>query len=297
MSFLSSRPQGMMGSGSGGYSDAPEFDTLANRLSNQLFTLTSNVSTLNRLLGMFGTKKDSHQVRERVTVLSDETRELCKSLGDEVKELQAWTDVTPSQRFTQQKLSREFTSLLTDFQSVQRQSAEKQRQYVIAAKSHIPGSTQLLDPGAESAEYDYQQQLQMQEQLSTPSFSPSAVSQRQTQRQQQQQQQSYDILQQEEVDFQNSLIAEREIEIQGIEQGISELNEIFRDLGTMVNEQGVMIDNIESNITNVADSTQHASTELTKASQYQKSSRNKSCCLLLVLVVILAVVLLAVFLS
>ncbi|KAK9369036.1 t-SNARE [Lipomyces kononenkoae] len=295
MSFLSSKPQGVMGSGSGGFSDSPEFDSLANRLSNQLFTLTTNISTLHRLLGMVGTKKDSHDIRDRVSSLTDDTRELCKSLGDDVKLLQTWTDITPSQRFTQQKLCREFTSLLADFQSVQRLSAEKQRQFVIAAKSHLPGSTQLLSPGTESSEYAYQQQqLLMQEQLQAPA---QQSEQQQPRRSQVQQQETLDIVGQEEIDFQNSLIAERELEIQGIEQGISELNEIFRDLGTMVTEQGVLIDNIESNITNVADSTQHASAELTKASRYQKSSRNKSCCLLLILVIILAVVLLAVFLG
>ncbi|KAK9454532.1 t-SNARE [Dipodascopsis uninucleata] len=293
MSFLSSKPYS--DNDGGGYSDAPEFDGQANKLSNQLFTLTSNISTLNRLLSMFGSKKDSHEVRERVTNLTEETRDLCKVLGEEVKHLQSWTDVTPSQRFTQQKLSREFTSLLADFQSVQRQSAEKQRQYIVAARSHVPGSTQLLSPGADEQEYaEQQQQLMLQEQL--------PASQRSSQRQQQQQQQimrqdNTDLVAQEEINFQNSLIAERELEIQGIEQGISELNEIFRDLGTMVTEQGVMIDNIESNITNVAQSTQNASEELTKASKYQKSSRNKSCCLLFILAIILTVVLLAVFLT
>ncbi|KAK9467256.1 t-SNARE [Lipomyces arxii] len=294
MSFLSPR-QGTMGPGTGGFSDSPEFDQLASRLSNQLFTLTSNISTLHRLLSMVGTKKDSHQVRERVTKMTDDTRELCKNLGDEVKMLQGWTDVTPSQRFTQQKLSREFTSLLADFQSVQRLSADKQRQFVVAARSHVPGSNQLLSPGAEGPEFEYQQQqqqqLMMQEQLPA-----QERSQNYTLPSQVQQQETMDIVAQDELDFQNSLIAEREVEIQGIEQGISELNEIFRDLGTMVTEQGVMIDNIESNITNVADSTQHASAELTKASRYQKSTRNRSCCLLFILVVILTVVLLAIFL-
>jgi t-SNARE complex subunit (syntaxin) len=37
------------------------------------------------------------------------------------------------------------------------------------------------------------------------------------------------------------LIEERETEIQGIEQGILELNEIFRDLATIVTEQGTLI--------------------------------------------------------
>ena len=48
--------------------------------------------------------------------------------------------------------------------------------------------------------------------------------------------------------FQESLIQEREHEIYEIETGIHELNEIFRDLGTLVVEQGGMLGQLsESN--------------------------------------------------
>lgn len=40
-----------------------------------------------------------------------------------------------------------------------------------------------------------------------------------------------------EIEYNEGLITEREDEIMGIEQGITELNEIFRDLGTLVTEQ------------------------------------------------------------
>lgn len=40
-----------------------------------------------------------------------------------------------------------------------------------------------------------------------------------------------------EIEYNELLISEREGEIQNIEQGISELNEIFRDMGMLVNEQ------------------------------------------------------------
>lgn len=40
-----------------------------------------------------------------------------------------------------------------------------------------------------------------------------------------------------EIEYNEVMITEREGEIQGIEQGITELNEIFRDLGMLVNEQ------------------------------------------------------------
>lgn len=41
--------------------------------------------------------------------------------------------------------------------------------------------------------------------------------------------------------YQESLVHERENEIREIETGIHELNEIFRDLGTLVQEQGGML--------------------------------------------------------
>ena len=44
-----------------------------------------------------------------------------------------------------------------------------------------------------------------------------------------------------ELAYQESLIQEREAEIREIETGMHELSEIFRDLGTLVGEQGQMI--------------------------------------------------------
>ena len=44
-----------------------------------------------------------------------------------------------------------------------------------------------------------------------------------------------------ELAHQESLIQEREDEIREIETGIHELSEIFRDLGTLVTEQGGML--------------------------------------------------------
>lgn len=59
------------------------------------------------------------------------------------------------------------------------------------------------------------------------------------------QQQQVQLLQSQlsphELAYQESLIREREVEIQEIETGIHELAEIFRDLGTLVNQQGGML--------------------------------------------------------
>lgn len=79
-----------------GYSDSPEFDSLTTKLSSQLFTLTSSISRLNRELSLVGTKRDSESLRERVKKLLDETREGFKAVGEGVKRVQNWEDVSVS---------------------------------------------------------------------------------------------------------------------------------------------------------------------------------------------------------
>lgn len=98
---------------------------------------------------------------------------------------------------------------------------------------------------------------------------------------------------QDEVDFQQALIIERESEIRNIEQSVGELNELFRDVAHIVHEQGGQLDIISENVENVTTDTRGANVELRSASRYQKNARTKMCCLLLILAIILTVVILA----
>jgi hypothetical protein len=105
------------------------------------------------------------------------------------------------------------------------------------------------------------------------------------------------LAQQDEVDFQENLIIEREGEIRQIEQSVGELNELFRDVATIVREQGDQLDVIDVNVENTLTDTRGADTELRSASKYQKAARNKACCLLLILGIVMVIVILAVVLS
>lgn len=127
---------------------------------------------------------------------------------------------------------------------------------------------------------------------STDGQSQTAGGQQQTQLLDQQQ-----LADQGEVDFQENLIIEREGEIRQIEQSVSELNELFRDVAHIVREQGDMLDTIDVNVENTLRDTRGADTELRSASRYQKSARNKACCLLLILAIVLIIVVLAVVLG
>jgi t-SNARE complex subunit (syntaxin) len=105
------------------------------------------------------------------------------------------------------------------------------------------------------------------------------------------------VANQDEVDFQESMIIERESEIRNIEQSVGELNELFRDVAHMVHEQGAQLDIIEENVETTHDAAQGAHINLKQASNYQKSARSKACILLLILAIVLVIIILAVVLD
>ncbi len=102
---------------------------------------------------------------------------------------------------------------------------------------------------------------------------------------------------QDEVDFKEALIIEREEEIRNIEQGVGDLNVLFTQVASMVHEQGEVLETITDNVENVRQDTRGADYELRSAARYQRNARSKACCLLLILAVILTIVLLAIFLG
>ncbi|OBT65303.1 hypothetical protein VE03_04564 [Pseudogymnoascus sp. 23342-1-I1] len=266
LSSLESQPTTMRSGDA--YTDDPEFSKLSQELMNKLFTLTGNISRLSNQVALLGTKRDTERVRERVHDLLEETTEDFKNIGEGVKRIQAWEDVSPSQKYTQQKLSREFQATLTEFQNIQRRALEKERATATAARAALEEAT---SPSAEGG---------------SPSFG---------QQQQQQSPEQLRLASQDEVDFQDSLIVERETEIRNIEQGVSELNELFRDVAHIVGEQGEQLDTIAANVENTRSDTRGADLELRSAARYQKNARSKACMLLLILAVILTIILLAAF--
>ncbi|XP_045300064.1 syntaxin-16 isoform X4 [Leopardus geoffroyi] len=92
---------------------------------------------------------------------------------------------------------------------------------------------------------------------------------------------------------QNTLmVEEREREIRQIVQSISDLNEIFRDLGAMIVEQGTVLDRIDYNVEQSCIKTKDGLKQLHKAEQYQKKNRKMLVILILFVVIIVLIVVL-----
>ncbi|KFU90394.1 Syntaxin-16, partial [Chaetura pelagica] len=77
-----------------------------------------------------------------------------------------------------------------------------------------------------------------------------------------------------------------------IVQSISDLNEIFRDLGAMIVEQGTVLDRIDYNVEQSCMKTEEGLKQLHKAEQYQKKNRKMLVILILFVIVIVLIVVL-----
>ncbi|KAG6012112.1 hypothetical protein E4U43_007939 [Claviceps pusilla] len=257
------------------YSDNPEFQTLQYDLKSKLQKLLVSNRDLAKGVNSLGTKKDNPRLRERVNKGLESTRELCREIGEGVKRLQTWDDLTKQQKYEQTKVSSDFQAALQEFQDLQRRALEKEKASVSAARA-AHGSDSHVQGGGGNNYQDQEQQQQQQQLLLL------------------QQQQ---LAPQDEVDFQESLIIEREEEIRNIEQGVGDLNVLFTQVAHIVAEQDAGIMTLADNVDRTHEHTMQADRETRQAARYQKAARNKSCCLLLILGIILTIVILAIVLG
>ena len=92
--------------------------------------------------------------------------------------------------------------------------------------------------------------------------------------------------QQKRINSNDAAIAQREREITDIAKGIIELADIFKDLQTMVIDQGTMLDRIDYNVEKMNRDVKEADKELVIATGYQKKNTKRKVIFLLLLVVI-----------
>ncbi|KAI8641255.1 t-SNARE [Parasitella parasitica] len=248
-----------------------DYKTLTQNVAQQVFHINGNITSIERLVGFLGTSRDTPDIRNKLHDVTEGTRELIKDTTFNIKSLTQYTTSDPKKtrqrKLEQQKLSKDFQKVVEEFQKIQRISVSKQREYVDKKKA----TTAALQTQVEEEQERGDPALQEQQQLLQADDTQRRI-----------QIEALD----NEIEYNETLISEREGEIQGIEQGITELNEIFRDLGMLVNEQESGIQSIYGNVLNISQNTKQATEEITIANRHQKKARKNMCCLLLIITIV-----------
>ncbi|XP_055885281.1 syntaxin-7-like isoform X2 [Biomphalaria glabrata] len=246
-----------------------DFSKLSKDISTNIQKITQNVTQIQTFVNQIGTAQDSDKVRQRVHETTHYTNQLAKETSDYLKKLAHLPILSSEQRqwkMQKDRLTDEFSNALKNFQTVQRTAAEKEKASVQRARAQS---------GLDKSPYD--------ELTDDRSFSQGFSQTRQ-------------VLQMEQ-DVDLELLKEREDAIKKLESDIMDVNQIFKDLGMLVHEQGEVLDSIEANIDNATMSVEEGTKQLSKAREYQAKSRRKCCILIIVISCIILILALIIYLS
>lgn len=225
------------------------------------------VTAFNRLrddVGRLGTPSDTADLRRRIAA----SGERFKALAQEFRQRVAAHPARDSS--AAQKLLRDFQSLL-----------KTSERLMETAKAKEAASLPRQPAGAAMAAAAQQYEL---------SAAAREAAERQALLESQRKQELLSI--ENQLQFNEAVIEERDHAITEISGQIGEVHQIFQDLAVLVNDQGEQLDDIEANITRAAERTADATVQIGHAERSQRSARNKWCFLLVITFVVLLILIL-----
>ncbi|XP_044269663.1 syntaxin-7 [Tribolium madens] len=249
----------------GGQNREQDFQKLAQTIGTSIQKISQNVSSMQRMVNQIGTHQDSPDLRKQLHSIQHYTQQLVKDTNGYIKDLNT---ISPSQSQSEQRqrkmqrerLQDEFTSTLNMFQAAQRSTAQKEKEQVNKAKAQVYG-----EPFLSSYKKD-EQLIELQDSNAG--------------RQQMQLQEESEL----------RALQEQEQSIRQLESDINDVNQIFKELGALVHEQGEVIDSIEANVERTTDFVREGAQQLHQASTYKNRIRRKKMILGIIGAVILTII-------
>ncbi|XWS65068.1 hypothetical protein CRYUN_Cryun05aG0059200 [Craigia yunnanensis] len=184
------------------------------------FKMRTAILGFDRLVNSLGTPKDTFQLRDKLHKTRLHIGQLVKETSTKLREASEAdqdAEVSPLKKIADAKLAKDFHSALKDFQKAQRLAAVRETAYTpFVPKEVLPSTYDAHEVEINSSKSPEQQTL--------------LASKRQEV-----------VLLDNEITFNEAIIEERDQGIKEIQQQISEVNEIFKDLADLVHEQGAMI--------------------------------------------------------
>jgi len=248
-----------------------DFHRKAQAVASNIHKISQNVSSMNRMLQQMSSgghdPSSSTELRSQLHKITHFTGVLAKDTSADLKELNKFNLSEQQQlKIQRDKLTQDFSSVLNSFQSIQRQAAQKEKELLKAETQS--SQSWALDP---------------------PSSGTGAP------RQQDQRSRQMHLMMEDESSLEE--VRQREQAIRQLESDILDVNQIFKELATMVHEQGEVIDSIEANIEHSHIQVEQGVREVSQAATYQTKVRKRKVQIFIALLVIVAVLIAIIYLS
>lgn len=251
-----------------------DFQRLAQTIATSIQKILQNVSTMQRMVNQINSPQDSPDLKKQLHQIMTYTHQLVSDTNNQLKEVEKCKE--RHLKIQRDRLVDDFTSALTSFQALQRKTVDIEKNAVRQARANNyniakpPGSNSNGSNGSNGS------------QNNKSFFEDNFFNRKGSQNSQQQTQM------QEEIDLQ--ALEEQERAIRELEENIVGVNEIYKKLGAMVYEQGLVVDSIESSVEQTSVFVTSGSENLRKASQYKNKIRKKKLILLSILLAIFIVI-------
>ncbi|CAG5135017.1 unnamed protein product [Candidula unifasciata] len=243
------------------HDDSPVIVDLTEQIRGNIFQINSGASDLERAMKGIGTDKDSPQLRDKIHETSQNVNKIVQTTTRLLHKA-AEKKANKQQKVQLDLLKSQFQDSLQRFHILQKKAADRVKTTVklsVRSMQQQPLVSFVSDIELNEDFEDDQRQAQV-------------------------------FKDQEIIEDDLALILEREQRIRQLESDILDVNEIFRDLGAMVQSQGEVLDTIDSNVERAATNVEAGNEQLVSAAKYQSKSRKKMCCLVVIFLVIAIII-------
>jgi len=220
--------------------------------------ITDNINKLNKDVGTFRQLTDQIGTKKDTSKSREQLRDLRENIKEMAKLIKTELQRANEDRSNRQKvdqLSKSFAQILSLYDQTSKTSIQKEREFVVQMESRRDSSP-----------------INMQ-------VSPK------------QQQQVADF---KELNVDDELIKEYNTDIKSLESDLLELQTVFNDVGLLVDQQGQMLDNVETNVASADNNVVVARGKLSDAMRLATSARWKIVAIIVLIVVILAIIIIVI---
>ncbi|XP_032672131.1 syntaxin-12 [Odontomachus brunneus] len=257
----------------GGPAREQDFGRLSQTIGTSILKVSQNVSSMQKMVNQLGSSTDSQELRNQLHQIQHYTQQLAKDTSVHLRDLAILANnsgsISPGEqrqrKMQRERLQDEFTSALNSFQAVQRLAASKEKEMVRKAKA-----------SAGIAPFGEKKQETLIELQDSKTYTSENTQLKMMQNQQQEQ-------------LNLRMLEEQEASIRQLESNISDINQIFKDLGALVYDQGEVIDSIEASVERTEVSVNEGASQVRQASIYQTKLRKKKCVLVLIGAAVLSI--------